>query len=33
MSCILLPYSNGRTEGMNNKIKWLKRQGYGYRNI
>lgn len=28
-----LPYSNGFTEGMNNKIKTLKRQAYGFRNF
>lgn len=28
-----LTYSNGFTEGMNNKIKTLKRQGYGYKNF
>ena len=27
------PYSNGYTEGMNNKIKVLKRNAYGYRNF
>lgn len=27
------PYSNGRLEGMNNKIKVLKRVAYGYRNF
>ncbi|MBR3000564.1 MAG: transposase, partial [Oscillospiraceae bacterium] len=26
-------YSNGYTEGCNNKIKVLKRNGYGYRNF
>ena len=26
-------YSNGYTEGMNNKIKVLKRNAYGYRNF
>ena len=27
------PYSNGYTEGTNNKIKVIKRNGYGYRNF
>ncbi|HBL84318.1 MAG TPA: hypothetical protein DDZ99_05265 [Clostridiales bacterium] len=27
------PYTNGFTEGCNNKIKALKRVGYGYRNF
>jgi len=27
------PYTNGFTEGMNNKIKVIKRNGYGYRNF
>ena len=27
------PYSNGFTEGCNNKIKVLKRNAYGYRNF
>ena len=26
-------YSNGYTEGLNNKIKVIKRNGYGYRNF
>ena len=26
-------YSNGYTEGMNNKIKVIKRNGYGYKNF
>ncbi|AST05653.1 hypothetical protein AF2641_01310 [Anoxybacillus flavithermus] len=33
ISCILSPYSNGKMEGTNNKIKLIKRRGYGYRNI
>ncbi|WP_160315651.1 transposase, partial [Geobacillus stearothermophilus] len=33
ISCILSPYSNGKMEGTNNKIKLMKRRGYGYRNI
>ncbi|RLQ03139.1 transposase, partial [Geobacillus stearothermophilus] len=33
ISCILSPYSNGKMEGTNNKIKLMKRGGYGYRNI
>ncbi|KJE26030.1 transposase family protein [Geobacillus kaustophilus] len=33
VSCILSPYSNGKMEGTNNKIKLIKRRGYGYRNI
>ncbi|MDI4707164.1 transposase, partial [Pseudoalteromonas shioyasakiensis] len=33
VSCILSPYSNGKMEGTNNKIKLMKRRGYGYRNI
>ncbi|WP_429635479.1 ISL3 family transposase [Anoxybacillus kestanbolensis] len=33
MSCILSPYSNGKMEGTNNKVKLMKRRGYGYRNI
>lgn len=28
-----VPYSNGFTEGCNNKIKVLKRNAYGYRNF
>ncbi|RLP93502.1 transposase, partial [Geobacillus stearothermophilus] len=32
ISCILSPYSNGKMEGTNNKIKLMKRRGYGYRN-
>ena len=36
-SCILnafdCPYSNGYTEGTNNKIKVIKRNAYGYRNF
>ena len=27
------PYTNGYTEGMNNKIKVIKRNAYGYRNF
>lgn len=27
------PYTNGYTEGINNKIKVLKRNAYGYRNF
>ena len=27
------PYTNGFTEGINNKIKVLKRNAYGYRNF
>ena len=27
------PYTNGSTEGVNNKIKVLKRNAYGYRNF
>jgi transposase len=27
------PYTNGFTEGMNNKIKVIKRNGYGFRNF
>ena len=27
------PISNGRTEGINNKIKTMKRQAYGFRDI
>lgn len=33
LSCIVFSYSNGPMEGINNKIKWIKRRGYGYRNI
>ncbi|KIQ95312.1 Transposase [Anoxybacillus thermarum] len=33
ISCMLSPYSNGKMEGTNNKIKLIKRRGYGYRNI
>jgi transposase len=33
LSCIVFPYSNGVMEGTNNKIKLIKRRGYGYRNI
>lgn len=33
INAILYPYSNGIVEGMNNKIKLLKRVGYGYRNF
>ena len=28
----LFPESNGRAEGVNNKIKLIKRQGFGFRN-
>ncbi|WP_245617898.1 transposase [Carnobacterium gallinarum] len=28
-----LPYSNGIVEGLNNKIKIIKRVAYGYRNF
>ncbi|AEV18459.1 Transposase [Geobacillus thermoleovorans CCB_US3_UF5] len=33
ISCILSSYSNGKMEETNNKIKRIKRRGYGYRNI
>ncbi|WP_263862437.1 transposase [Peribacillus tepidiphilus] len=33
LSCIVFPYSNGVIEGTDNKIKLIKRRGYGYRNI
>ncbi|MCQ5365252.1 ISL3 family transposase [Anoxybacillus salavatliensis] len=33
ISCMLSPYSNGKMEGTNNKIKLIKSRGYGYRNI
>lgn len=33
LSCIVFSYSNGPMEGINNKIKLIKRRGYGYRNI
>lgn len=33
ISCMLSPYSNGKMEGTNNKIKLIKRREYGYRNI
>ncbi|WP_412729681.1 transposase [Geobacillus stearothermophilus] len=33
LSCIVFSYSNGPMEGINNKIKLIKRLGYGYRNI
>jgi len=33
ISCILLPYSDGRMEETNHKIKLIKRQEYRYRNI
>jgi Transposase len=33
LSCIVFPYSNDPMEGINNKIKLIKRRGYGYRNI
>lgn len=33
LNAFTLPYSNGFTEGCNNKIKVLKRNAYGYRNF
>lgn len=33
LNFFVLPVSNGFTEGMNNKIKTLKRQAYGFRNF
>lgn len=33
LNYFVLTYSNGFTEGMNNKIKTLKRQAYGFRNF
>ncbi|MDM5154342.1 transposase [Bacillus sp. DX1.1] len=33
LACAIHPYSNGITEGTNNKIKLLKRRDYGYRNM
>ena len=33
LNYFMLPYTNGFTEGMNNKIKTLKRQAYGFRNF
>ena len=32
-NALLLPFSNGRTEGLNNKIKGMKRGSFGYRNF
>jgi transposase len=32
VNACLFPLNNGRAEGVNNKIKLLKRQGYGFRN-
>lgn len=32
LNACLLPLSNGRMEGINNKIKLVKRQGFGFRN-
>lgn len=32
LNACLLPFSNGRQEGINQKIKLIKRQGYGFRN-
>jgi transposase len=32
LNACLLPFSNGRQEGINHKLKLLKRQGYGFRN-
>ncbi|QCA28757.1 ISL3 family transposase [Vagococcus xieshaowenii] len=32
-NALILPYSNGITEGINNKIKLIKRVSYGYRNF
>lgn len=32
-NAFLLPFSNGRTEGLNNKIKVIKRISFGYRNF
>lgn len=33
INAVKYPYSNGLVEGMNTKIKLLKRTGYGYRNF
>ncbi|MDF2606648.1 MAG: hypothetical protein K0S34_843 [Bacillales bacterium] len=32
-NALLMNYSNGRTEGLNNKIKVIKRVSFGYRNF
>ena len=32
-NALLLPFSNGQTEGLNNKIKVIKRISFGYRNF
>ena len=33
LNSFMVPYTNGFTEGCNNKIKVLKRNAYGYRNF